>query len=250
MLLFYVRHGDPIYEPDSLTPLGHRQAESVAKRLALFGMDEVYASTSTRAMQTAQPLCELLHKDLVTLDFLNEDHVEPMRLREEGKRPIWIWTHPYYSQFFTRRDVREMGDKWYEHPAFRDFRFEKVFLPIQQQTDAFFAAHGYVHDPDLGLYRVTERHYEKRIAIFAHENVGKIFMSHLLDVPYPYYAAHFDMKHTGVTVIRFDDGASAPGDTVPREYARARVLTLSNDAHLFRDGLPLVHSSARVRDRY
>ena len=54
MILFYVRHGDPIYNPDQLTPLGHRQAESVAKRLALFGVDEIYASTSTRAMQTAQ----------------------------------------------------------------------------------------------------------------------------------------------------------------------------------------------------
>ena len=72
MLLFYVRHGDPIYDPDSLTPLGERQAESVAKRLALFGIDEIYASTSTRAIQTAQPLCELLGKKLTTLDFLNE----------------------------------------------------------------------------------------------------------------------------------------------------------------------------------
>jgi len=250
MLIFYVRHGDPVYDPDSLTPLGQRQAESVAKRLALFGVDEVYASTSTRAMQTAQPLCELLHKELKTLDFLHEEHMEPFRLREEGQKPIWIWTHPYYSQVFTRRDVREMGDKWYEHPEFKDFHFEKVIQPIQENLDKFFASHGYEHDSDLGLYRVTERHYEKRIAIFAHENMGKVFMCHLLDVPYPYYTAHFDMRHAGVTVIRLDDGASAPGDTVPREYARARVLTLSNDAHLFRDGLPPVHSSARIRERY
>ena len=138
MLLFYVRHGDPIYEPDSLTPLGHRQAESVARRLALFGVDEVYASTSTRAMQTAQPLCELLHKELKTLEFLHEDHVEPLRLREEGKDPIWIWTHPYYSGIFARRDVREMGDKWYTHPEFEAFHFEKVILPIQQKMDEFF----------------------------------------------------------------------------------------------------------------
>ena len=250
MLLFYIRHGDPVYDPDSLTPLGKRQAESVAKRLALFGIDEVYASTSTRAMQTAQPLCELLHKELKTLDFLHEDNMEPMRLREEGKKPIWIWTHPYYSQVFTRRDVRELGDKWYTHPELEKFHCENVVLPIQKSMDEFFASHGYVHDSGLGLYRVSERYYEKRIAIFAHENMGKVFMSHLLDIPYPYYTAHFEMKHAGVTVIRFDDGASAPGDTVPREYARARVLTLSNDGHLLRDGLPLVHSSARIREKY
>ena len=33
MLLFYIRHGDPVYDPDSLTPLGLKQAEAVAKRL-------------------------------------------------------------------------------------------------------------------------------------------------------------------------------------------------------------------------
>ena len=34
MLLFYLRHGDPIYSPDSLTPLGQRQAEALGRRLA------------------------------------------------------------------------------------------------------------------------------------------------------------------------------------------------------------------------
>ena len=60
MLFFYVRHGDPIYDPDSLTPLGHRQAEAVAKRLALYGLDEIYASTSNRAVLTATPTSEIL----------------------------------------------------------------------------------------------------------------------------------------------------------------------------------------------
>lgn len=53
MLLFYVRHGDPTYEPDALTPLGRRQAEALARRLSLYGLDRIYTSSSTRAMQTA-----------------------------------------------------------------------------------------------------------------------------------------------------------------------------------------------------
>ena len=32
MLFFYVRHGDPIYNPDSLTPLGHEQARALGDR--------------------------------------------------------------------------------------------------------------------------------------------------------------------------------------------------------------------------
>ena len=74
MLFFYVRHGDPIYDPNQLTPLGKRQAEAVAKRLAAHGIDEIYASTSNRAIETAQPTCEILKKQMTLLDFANEDH--------------------------------------------------------------------------------------------------------------------------------------------------------------------------------
>lgn len=251
MLLFYVRHGDPIYDPDSLTPLGERQAEAVARRLALFGVDEIYSSTSIRAMETAKPACELMHKKLVTLDFLNENAIsEHLELPVNEKKKSWFWSHPQYANLLASREMREMGERWYEHPAFRDMHFETSIDPIGEQLDAFIASHGYEHDRDLGLYKVTERNYEKRIAIFAHECMGKLVMSHLLDIPLPYYAAHFEMKHSAMTVVRFDDSASAPGCGEPNEYARARVLTLGNDAHLYRDGLPLVHSSARIRDRY
>ena len=42
MLLFYIRHGDPTYTPDALTPLGERQAEALAKRLSLYGLNRIY----------------------------------------------------------------------------------------------------------------------------------------------------------------------------------------------------------------
>ena len=72
MLLFYIRHGDPIYNPDSLTPLGHRQAEAISKRFAVYGLDEIYSSPSTRAKQTAQPTCEVLKKEPTILDWCYE----------------------------------------------------------------------------------------------------------------------------------------------------------------------------------
>ena len=72
MIIYYVRHGDPIYNPDQLTPLGEKQAESVAKRLARYPIDQIYSSTSNRAMQTAQPLCQLLGKEMKPLEFLRE----------------------------------------------------------------------------------------------------------------------------------------------------------------------------------
>ena len=41
MLLYFIRHGDPVYNPDSLTDLGKRQAEAVGRRLALYGIDRL-----------------------------------------------------------------------------------------------------------------------------------------------------------------------------------------------------------------
>ena len=61
MLLYIIRHGDPIYNPDSLTPKGRRQAEALARRFSVHGLDEVYVSPLIRAQQTAAPTCEVLN---------------------------------------------------------------------------------------------------------------------------------------------------------------------------------------------
>ena len=55
MLLYLVRHGDPIYETDSLTERGKLQAESVGKRMQKIGIDQIYSSSMGRAMETAAP---------------------------------------------------------------------------------------------------------------------------------------------------------------------------------------------------
>ena len=55
MRFFYIRHGDPTYNPDALTPIGERQAEAIGRQLARFGLDKIYASSSNRSQQTARP---------------------------------------------------------------------------------------------------------------------------------------------------------------------------------------------------
>lgn len=252
MLLFYIRHGDPIYDPDQLTPLGEQQAEAVARRLARFGVNEIYSSTSHRAMQTAKPTCDLLGLPLRTLDFLNENHLGELQLPLENCKAdkSWVWSHPIYSQLLTSREVRCLGEEWYRHPSLEKFHFERILHPIYQQTDQFLSNHGYEHDHEKGLYRVTEHNYEKRIAIFAHECVGKIVMSHLLDIPFPSYATHFEMHTSALTVIRFEDGTNTTITDSPFEYARARVLSLSNDAHLYHEDISLNHRFTHLRELY
>ena len=52
MRLIFIRHGEPDYEKDCLTELGHKQAAAAAQRLLSEGIDEIYSSPQGRAFQT------------------------------------------------------------------------------------------------------------------------------------------------------------------------------------------------------
>ena len=72
MLLFVIRHGDPIYNPDSLTPKGHLQANALAKRFAIHGLDKIYSSPVNRAKLTAQPTADILSKPVEIEEWTSE----------------------------------------------------------------------------------------------------------------------------------------------------------------------------------
>lgn len=229
MLLFYIRHGDPIYDPDSLTPLGKRQAEAVAKRLALYGIDRLFASSSNRAIETARPTSELVKKEIQILDWCNESHAwrELTVTRPDGSK-TWCFADENTRRTFCREDVRALGRKWYEHPEFQNTTYELGIRRIQTEADAFLKSLGYSHKPDEYCYEAQSPN-DGRVALFAHQGFGLAFLSCVLDIPYPIFSTRFDVTHSSMTVVEFDNRA---GDVIPR------VLTLSDDAHIYREGLP------------
>ncbi len=235
MLLFFIRHGDPIYDPDSLTPLGKRQAEAVAKRLAYGGIDTVYSSTSVRARETAAPTCEILKREPILLDWARETHVWHDFSFDVSYGRDWFHRVPEERRFLATEEICELGMKWYEHPRYADIpTFKSGMERVERETDAFLAHLGYEHNRETHTYRMT-RPNESRVAFFAHQGFGWFFLSSMLDIPFPLYALHFDMSHTGVTVIEFPN--ESDGTCVPS------VLTLSNDSHLFREGLPTLYDN-------
>lgn len=221
MLLFYVRHGDPIYEPDSLTELGHRQAEALVKRMKEAKPDKIYASSSTRAILTAEPTAKALGKEIEILDWCHENHAwEELTVDLSENRKTWLWSHKETELLFNSREVRLLDREWYRHPGLE--RYEKGIKRIQDETDRFLLSLGYRHDYEKCRY-IPERPNEDRIALFAHEGFGAAFLSCLLDIPYPMYSTHFRMSHSGMTVIEFPKS----------DFVVPHVLQMSNDSHLF-----------------
>ena len=227
MLFFYIRHGDPIYNPDSLTPLGHKQAEALAKRLALFGLDRIYASSSVRARQTAEPTCLLLKKEMTVCEWAKEslawqDFTVP---REDGSR-TWAFHDRGTVELFNSKEIRVLGDHWMAHPNLKN-DFRPGMERVNREVDEFFLSLGYRHDRENGRFEAVAP-TEERVALFAHQGFGMAFFSSLLDIPYPTFCTHFDMGHSGMSVIEFKE---CDGFVYPK------VLQLANDSHLYREGI-------------
>lgn len=235
MIFYYIRHGDPTYNPDSLTALGVRQAEALAKRLALYGLDNIYSSTSNRAIMTAKPTCEVLKKEPILLDFANEGHAWNDLTIEtaDGKGKTWLFNNKKVIDIFNSKDIRDLGDNWYEYFEFVKYNYKKGIVRIYNEADSFFESLGYEHIRYTGKYKVKKSN-NQRIALFAHQGFGLAFLSCLLDIPYPMFCTHFDMCHTGVTVIEFCENGG---------YCIPKILTLSLDSHLYHEGLPTKYNN-------
>ena len=229
MLLYVIRHGDPCYNPDSLTPKGHRQAEALARRFSLTGLDKVFSSPLLRARQTAQPTCELLGLEMQIEEWTSEDRAwEQMSFPGDRGWPFQIKTDSYKTA-----ENLALGDKWYEAWPFSEVpTLKEGYDRIARESDAFLAKLGYVRE---GLrYRITKPN-DDRVAVFCHQGFGTTWLGHMLGIPPILFWSTFDLNHSSVTIIRFencDDGTCAP-----------MCIALSDTSHLYADRLPLEFSN-------
>ena len=234
MLLYYIRHGDPVYDPDQLTPLGKRQAEAVAHRLTRYGLDEIYVSSSRRAQETCAPTCDILKKEPVELDWTNEKYAwEQLTVFDKEGRMMWGFIEPETRKFFASEELAKLGFEWYKHPFFEGTKFEAGIKRVQKEAWAFLESQGLRFDPERGGYTELFPN-DKRIAIFAHHGFGLAFLSVLMNMPYPRFAVHFNLSHSDFSVIDF---AKTDDLVIPE------MLMHSNDSHLYKDGIPTKYNN-------
>ena len=231
MLFFYIRHGIPIYDPDSLTELGKKQADALAKRLSIYGIDKIYSSTSNRAIQTAKPTCALMNKEMYLLEFANKIHAwNDFTIDRNGRRE-WLYKDTDSKELFASESIISLGHNWYEHPEMSEYK--KGIDRIYNETFELFKSLGYEHIRNTGKYRVVKPN-DERVALFAHQGFGLAFLSVILDIPYPLFVNHFDIGHTGMTVIEFKN---------ENGFAIPKVFTFSSDSHLYREGVSTTYDS-------
>ena len=166
------------------------------------------------------------------VDFADEAHVwRDLTIKRDDGRLTWLFYHEEIRKLFTSKEIRDLGEEWYRHPKLTSY--EAGIKRVYDNTDAFLASLGYEHERYTGRYKVLRDNGE-RVALFAYQGFGLAFLSTLLDIPNPAFSTHFDMSHSNMTVIEFKDEGG---------FAIPRVMTLSNDSHIYADGLPTKYNN-------
>ena len=235
MLLYIVRHGDPIYNPDSLTPKGHLQAKALAKRFAIHGLDKIYSSPLIRAQQTAKPTCDILGLKMQIEEWTSElvaAKIFYVNERSDGTRG-WIFGE---NPTLLKNDASHtLVDNWYEADCFKghpnDFKGE--YEKMQKNSDEFLERHGYKREGSI--YKIIKPNDEK-IAVFCHYGFGITWLSHLLGIPPHIFGSSFSISTTGVTLLEFknyENGITAP-----------KCLQFSDLSHILADRLPFKYNNS------
>ena len=225
MILYIIRHGDPVYNPDILTELGKRQAEALAGRLAVNGLDKVYASPLGRAVETAMPTCRLLNLECNIEDWMQEVWDDFAVTLDNGNKEFCF--NLQNTLYLSEKNI-DLNHKWYEADCLRTIDGKKAFEKIVRNSDKFLERHGYKRNK--GIYEI-ERASNERIAAFCHAGFGIIWLAHLLNIPPHLVLSAFALTHTGITILEFRNNEN--GITAPR------CLCLSDISHIYRENLPL-----------
>ena len=230
LLLYIVRHGDPIYETDSLTERGKLQAEAVGKRMYDAKIDKIFSSPMGRAMETADPACRLLGLEKNIEPWAHEIGDERLTPFPDGKRKsITLVQNTYYLE---NGNIDLPYEKSFECTGINESKMEDAVKYIEKNGHDFLERLGYKYEN--GIYRIIKPSEEK-VALFCHAAFSRAWLSTLLHIPLHIMWASFQYTHTGVTVVEFQNNEN--GITAPR------CLCYSDVSHLYAAGLDLVHDN-------
>lgn len=226
MRLYIIRHADPDYPNNTLTPAGHLEAAALARRLAGHGLDLICASPLPRAEITARYSADLLKLPVITHDWLAEvvgwsTGPDPI---EGGFIPAW----DIPGEELRANPAYHVWDTWdatapFHRPIYRDTVSE-----FQAESDAFLAGLGYVREGNR--YRVTGAN-EKQVACFCHNGTALLWLSLLLHIPPPLVWSSFWHAPSAVSTVLFEQRSA--------DFAVPRALSVGDTSHLYEARLPV-----------
>ena len=194
MRILFVRHGNPNYDLDILTELGHKQAEACAERLKGEGIEKIFSSTCGRALETAAHTAEKYGLDVVHCDFIRE-----ISWSSKDGTPIYENGHPWNYASEYLKDNRSLIDvDWENDTLYSKSKTPDSFHKVGAGLDAWLETIGYKREGYY--YRVLEKKYDT-VAMFCHGGAFAVAFAHLFNLPAPFAFKCVPLNQSGVVEI-------------------------------------------------
>ena len=175
MKLVFIRHGDPNYELDTLTPTGWEEAEILSDRVCQMDVKAFYCSPLGRAKDTAKATMEKLGRTAEILPWLQEFPVKVRHTWKDAPHVIWdmlprdMAAEPRYYD----------PDHWMEPPLFAEAGVPALYKEVCDQLDKLLAKNGYERN---GLTYKAVAPNEDTLVFFCHFGLECVLLSHLIHV--------------------------------------------------------------------
>ncbi|MDQ0914896.1 histidine phosphatase family protein [Paenibacillus sp. V4I5] len=224
MRIYIIRHADPDYENDTITPRGHLEAKALAQRMLRENIDSIYCSPLQRAQHTMNYTRELIGLPFETQDWLAE--IQNWQTFDTKGRPIPAWNVD--GEIIRGRMPLLTSDNFHEAEPFSNPAIRQGFAEIRSHSDRFMEEMGFRREG--GRYRILKPN-ERKIAVFCHMGFALAWLAHLLEMPLPLLWSGFWLAPSSVTTILMD--------TRSEQWAVPRCLGIGDVSHLYDTKLPV-----------
>ncbi len=224
MRLLFIRHGDPDYVRDDLTPAGQLEAKLLVPRLERESITEFFVSPLGRAKATARPTLEALGRTATEYDWLQEVSIPVLRPDRNGEYSYvpWDWLPADWLQ-----DPRLLDRiHWKENEILAAEHVGEACDRITASFDELLRAHGYSRN---GLLYSAKRPNTDTLAFFCHFGLIFLFLSHLMNCSPMVLWQGMCIAPSSITTVYTEE--RRPGVAV------FRIAALSDTSHLYTEGV-------------
>lgn len=224
MKILIIRHGEPDYSIDSLTPKGWREADLLADRLSGMDIADFYVSPMGRARDTAKATLERVNREAEVLPWLHEFRGVFLNPRDGRREYPW----DLMPQYWTKQPELFEQDGWRRHGLFRTGDMEEIYDEMANGLDALLARYGYVRD---GMIYRCDHNDDRTIALFCHFGIAMAMLAHLTGIALPLLWQGFILPTTSVTTLITEERVKG------EVWFRCRQL--GDTSHLYAAGEPV-----------
>ncbi len=174
MRILLIRHAEPDYTVDSLTPKGRVEAELLSRRLVHYDIRDFYVSPLGRAKDTAAYTLDRLNRTAEELPWLAEFRGRCMDPETGRKHLPWDLPPRFWSALPGAHDF----SSWTDAPLFDGSDVRQIWEETLDGTKKLLARYGFRKD---GPVWCGENNTRDTIALFCHFGISMAVLGILTD---------------------------------------------------------------------